>query len=123
MWIRKRTRKLKNGSESITFQAVESFRVGSKIKQKIISLGHYSDPNELLEFELKGLEAYRKRLEIPLSEYKQAKEVYGLGVIAVPMTLKQAEKKRAEILEFHRRKGKGVAQLETVVSKLKFKKT
>jgi len=41
----------------------------------------------------------------------------------VPMTLKQAEKKRREILEKYEKQRMKVAKLEIVVSKLKIKNT
>lgn len=120
-FIRKRNRKLKDGSESVTYQAVRSYRENGKVKQQIVSLGSCFNPRELLEIESKGLALLRERLDVPLSEYKQAREAFGLYLVNVPMTLKQAEKKRAETLKIYRKKGRRVAELESVVSQLKIK--
>ena len=123
MFIRKRTRKLKNGSNSVNYQAVENYREKGKVKQRIVSLGAFSNPKEMLDLDLRYLEILRKQLKIPLSEYKQNKVVCGLYVVVVPMTLKQAEKKRREILEKYEKQRMKVAKLESVVSKLKIKNT
>lgn len=123
MFIRKRIKKLKDGTVSVTYQAVRSYRENGKVKQRIVSLGSCFNPKELLEIELKGLELLRKRLDVPLSEYKQGKVAFGLYVVEVPMTLKQAEKKRTEILKIYKKKGRRVAELESVVSQLKIKIT
>jgi hypothetical protein len=123
MFIRKRVRKLKNESNSVAYQAVENYREKGKVKQRIVSLGACPNPKEVLDLDLRYLEILRKQLEIPLSEYKQNKVVCGLYVVVVPMTLKQAEKKRREILEKYEKQRMKVAKLEIVVSKLKIKNT
>jgi hypothetical protein len=123
MFIRKRTRKLKNGDTSVTYQAVKSYRQNGKVKQEVVSLGSYSNPKELLDIELKGLKLLQKRLKIPLSEYKQRKIAFGVCIVDVPMTLKQAEKKKNELVAIYEKKKKIIAKLDSVVSKLKIKNT
>lgn len=112
---------MKDGNESVTYQAVRSYRENGKVKQRIVSLGNCFNPKELLEIESKGLELLRERLDVPLSEYKQGKIAFGLYAVNVPMTLKQAEKRRIETLKVYRKKGRRVAELESVVSQLKIK--
>lgn len=123
MFIRKRVRKLKDESNSVIYQAVESYREKGKVKQRIVSLGTCPNPKEVLDLNLRYLENLRQQLELPLSEYIQNKVAFGLYAVEVPMTLKQAEKKRREILEKYEKQRMKVAKLESVVSKLKVKNT
>lgn len=119
MWIRKRIRKLKDGNTSVSFQAIETFRDKGKVKQKIVSLGSFSNPKEALEEELRFLKRTRKDLDVPLSEYKEVKVAFGLYPLTVPVPLKKAEKMRKKIEERYKKQMARMAKLESVASKYK----
>ena len=121
MWIRKRTRKLKDGNESITFQAIETFRDKGKVKQKIVSLGSFSNPKEALEEELLFLKRTRKDLDVPLSEYKEVKVAFGLYPLSVPVPLKKAEKMRKKIEGRYKKQMTRMSKLESVATKFRIK--
>lgn len=123
MFIRKRVRKLKNGNESVKYQAVESYREGKKVKQKIVSLGNYSNPEEFLKENIRYLKKIEEQLKMPLSEYKELKSAFGICVIEVPMIKKKAERKRDEIVRRYKKQKSKIAKLDSVVSKWKIKNT
>lgn len=118
MFVRKRNRKLKDGTIKIDYQAVESFRSGGKVKQRVIALGECEDPKEALKQELVYLKKAKKDLELPLSEYKEMREKKDWGLVLVSLPLKQAEKKRAKIQkEFNKHLDK-IAKLDRISSKI-----
>ena len=119
MFIKKRTKKLKDGKVSVTYQAVRSYRQGKKVKQDVISLGKSSDVREVLKEELRFLERMRKDLEIPISEYREARWRTGLGLIVVAVPLKEAERRRNKLLRQYKKQGQRVAKLESLASRLR----
>jgi len=123
MFIRKRVRKLKKGKESITYQMIESFREKGKIKQRIVSMGNCSSPEEFLKQNIKYLEVLERQLKIPLSEYKELKSAFGVCIVEVPMIKKKAEKKRGKLVKRYKKQKSKLAKLDRVVSKWKIKNT
>ena len=118
MFIKKRTKKLKNGNITTTYQAVKSYRQGKKVKQDVISLGKSPDVREVLKEELRFLERMRKDLEVPISAYLEARWRTVLGLVIVAVPLKEAERRRNKLLEQYKKQGKRVAKLESLAGRL-----
>ncbi len=98
MFIRQRTRKLKDGKDSTTYQLVDSFRWEGKVKQRVIGLGEHANPQDALkewEFFLRHME---KNLQTPTSQYKQVHTSYKFGSVVAQMPKPKAEKLRLNLL-------------------------
>jgi hypothetical protein len=116
MFIRKRTKRLKDGSVSVTYQAVRKYRQNGKEKQDVLSLGKSSNARDALDEELRFLERMRKELEIPISEYKRMIWKRGTGFVLVPVPVKKAEKMRSKLLKQYKESGNRMAKLESIAS-------
>jgi len=117
MFIRKRTKKLKNGKESVRYQAVESYRKNGKVKQRVVALGEYDNPSEALKQELLCLKRAKKDLSVPISKYKEACWRRGVGLVVLAVPIKKAKKKRAEILKRYKRHSSRISKLDGVCIK------
>lgn len=118
MFIKKRTKKLKDGRVSVTYQAVKSYRENGKVKQDVISLGKSSDIREVLQEELRFLERMRKDLKFPLSKCKELRW-RKIGLVVVCLPLEEAQRRRNELLEQYKKQGRRVAKLESLASRLR----
>ncbi len=117
MFIRKRSRKLKNGKISTTYQAVESFRYEKKVRQKVISLGEFSNPKDALKKEIEYMEKAREQASFPVDKYKELKHVTGLGLQLLAVPLKEAEKRRQKWQKRYEKHQERVRKLEEIVFK------
>ncbi|MDP1815211.1 MAG: hypothetical protein Q8K92_12245 [Leadbetterella sp.] len=117
MFIRKRVQKLKNGKISVTYQAVESYRIGKKVKQRIVSLGEFSDPRTALENESVYLKNAEKNYKYPLSEWYEIRIGPGNQQCRVKLNEKQALKKRNFWRKIYQGHLKRIGQLDYAVSK------
>jgi hypothetical protein len=117
MFIRKRTQKLKNGHLSETFQAVESYRLGGKVKQHVVNLGANPNPKEVLREELKFMKKALEYYNFPLSNWTELKCSPANQPCRIKLAETQAMIKRdfwRKIYEGHKQR---VGKLESVVSK------
>jgi hypothetical protein len=119
MFIRKRTKKLKNGETAIYFQAVHSYRRNGKVVQKVVALGKNPNITAVLNDELRFLQKTKKELEIPLSEYKEARWKNGWGMVVHSLPIKVAEKRREKLLERRRKQLNRISKLDSLASRRK----
>ena len=117
MFVRKRTRKLKSGKMSVTYQAVESYRKGKKVKQRVISLGKFENPKDALNMEIKYAERAKRELTVPFTEYKELKHIVGLGLQLLTLPVKEAEKRRRKILKRYEKHRSRIGMLDDMASK------
>jgi hypothetical protein len=104
MFIRKRTKKLKNGNISEKYQAVFSYREGGKVKQEVVALGKYSSAEEYLKDGETYLVRMEKDLSVPLEKYKEIRhsKLFKCPMIA-QVPLKVARKRRMELMKKYER--------------------
>jgi hypothetical protein len=119
MFIRKRVRKLKNESNSVTYQAVENYREKGKVRQRVISLGKNPKIIEVLNEEIRFAERMRKDLDYPISKYTEVrwKRNWGLVVVAVPEKI--ALRRRNELAIKYQKQIQRIAILESLASGFK----
>lgn len=101
MFIRQRSRKLKDGNTSTTYQLVDSFRYERKVKQRVIGLGGHANPQDALKEWERWLATMEKRLLTPISEYRQVCISVKFGAITIAMPKVKAEKLRAKLVKEH----------------------
>jgi SpoVK/Ycf46/Vps4 family AAA+-type ATPase len=116
MFIRARTKKLKNGTISVTYQVVKKYRQCGKERQDVVSIGKSTNIKEALDEELRFLERMRKDLEVPITDYKRMIWKRGTGFVLVPVSDKEAEKMRSKLLKQYKKMGNKVAKLESFAS-------
>ena len=117
MFIRQRTKKLKDGETAVYFQAVHSYRRNGKVSQKVVSLGKSPNITEVLNEELRFLQRMKKDLAVPLSEYKEVRWKTGWGLVVITLPLKLAEKRRLKLQERYRKQVDRIARLESLASR------
>ena len=113
MFIRARIRKLKDGENSIFYQAVESKRLNGKVIKDVISLGEYPTIEKALEWELRVMQTLEKNLEYPVTEYKEIRHSVRYNrPVAVLLPVKIAEKRREKLLERFEKQKARIAELK-----------
>ena len=117
MFIRKRTQKPKNGKISVTYQAVESYRLDTKVRQRVISLGEYPNPRQALQYAMRCLKNSERCYKYPLSKWVVTKCSPMNQPYSVKMTEKQAMKRRNYWRKIYQDNLKWMGKLESVVSK------
>lgn len=117
MFIRKRITKIKNGEVSVSFQAVESYRLGGKVKQHVVNLGANPNPREVLQEELGFMKKAQEYYNFPLSNWTELKCSPANQPCRIKLAETQAMRKREfwrKIYEGHKQR---VGKLESIVSK------
>ncbi|MDD5489306.1 MAG: hypothetical protein PHP25_01310 [Candidatus Moranbacteria bacterium] len=117
MFIRKRTRKLKDGEESVIYQAVLTARKGDRKVRKAVSLGDYPSPREALDWERKCLERMEKNIDYPIDQYKEVRHSSRYNrPIVVSLPIETAKKKRIFWIKLHKKQKARVEELEKLLT-------